>query len=130
MNDGRARDKLYKIARAAESMDLRLYAIRRLGDNNDAQTIDQLIGLYDAEQDVQVKAMLIRTFGESAQKNAIHKLISIARDSQAAISQLAVRMLGRVDPGAEVLEELMLATYALRRLARGLIGSRFTVVRP
>ena len=110
MNDAKARDKLYKIARAAESMDLRLYAIRRLGDNNDAQTIDQLIGLYDAEQDEQVKAMLIRTFGQSSQKNAIRKLISIARESQSIeLRKLAVRVLGESkDPEAlKFLEDLL-----------------------
>ena len=110
LDDPRARAKLYEIARAAESLDLRLYAIRRLGDKNDEKTIDQLISLYDAEQDVQVKATLIRAFGDSSQKNAVRKLISIARESQSVeLRKLAVRMLGESkDPDAlKFLEELL-----------------------
>lgn len=110
IDDPRARAKLYEIARAADSLDLRLYAIRRLGDKNDEQSINQLISLYDAEQDVQVKATLIRSFGDSSQKNAVRKLISIARDSQSVeLRKLAVRILGESkDPEAlKFLEELL-----------------------
>jgi HEAT repeat protein len=110
IDDPRARAKLYEIARAAESLNLRLYAIRRLGDKNDEKTIDQLISLYDTEQDVQVKATLIRSFGDSSQKSAVRKLISIARDSQSVeLRKLAVRMLGESkDPDAlKFLEELL-----------------------
>ena len=110
MDDPRARAKLFDIARTAEALDLRLFAIRRLGEKNDEQTIDQLIGLYDAEKDEQVKAMLIRSFGESSQKNAVRKLISIARDSQSVeLRKLAVRRLGESkDPEAlKFLEELL-----------------------
>jgi HEAT repeat protein len=110
MDDPRARTKLFEIARAGEPMELRLYAIRRLGDKNDEQTVDQLISLYDSETDVQVKAVLIRSFGESKQKSAVRKLMSIARDSPSVdLRKLAVRMLGESkDPEAlKFLEDLL-----------------------
>ena len=103
-------DHLADEAAHAGALDLRLYAIRRLGERNDEQTIDQLISLYDAEKDEQVKATLIRSFGESPQKNAVRKLISIARDSQSVeLRKLAVRKLGESkDPEAlKFLEELL-----------------------
>jgi HEAT repeat protein len=59
---------------------------------------------------VQVKAVLIRSFGDSPQKNAIRKLISIARDSTSVdLRKLAVRMLGESkDPDAlKFLEDLL-----------------------
>ena len=110
MDDPRARAKLFEIARAADSLDLRMYAIRRLGDKNDEQTVDQLISLYDSETDVQVKTVLIRSFGDSSQKSAVRKLISIARDSPSVdLRKLAVRMLGESkDPDAlKFLEDLL-----------------------
>ena len=110
IDDPRARAKLYEIARAADKLELRVFAIRRLGEHNDEQTIDQLISLYDSEQDPQVKSTLIRSFGESSNKKAIRKLISIARDPQSVeLRKLAVRMLGESkDPEAlKFLEDLL-----------------------
>ena len=109
-NDPRAQAKLYEVARGMEKLDLRLFAIRRLGERDNAQTVDELIGLYDAEQNVQVKGTLIRAFGESHQKSAIRKLIAIARgDQNVELRKLAIRMLGESkDPDAlKFLEELL-----------------------
>ena len=110
MNDARARAKLYEIARTAEPLELRLYAIRRFGEKNDEQTVEQLVGMYDSESNVQVKAMLIRAFGDSPQKSAVRKLIVIARGDQSVdLRKMAVRQLGESkDPEAlKFLEELL-----------------------
>jgi HEAT repeat protein len=111
VNDPRALAKLYEIARnGTDPVELRLTAIRRLGERNDEQTVEQLVSLYDSEANVQVKAMLIRSFGDSSQKNAVRKLMTIARsDATVDLRKLAVRMLGESkDPEAlKFLEDLL-----------------------
>jgi len=110
MEDPRARAKLYDVARGAEALNLRLYAIKQLGEHNDEQTTQELISLYDGESNVQVKATLIRAFGESQQKAAVRKLIQIARsDPSIELRKLAVRLLGESkDPEAlKFLEDLL-----------------------
>ncbi len=110
MNDPRARAKLYDVARSSDALDLRIYAIRQLRNKDDEQTIDQLVGMYDAEQNVQVRGALLRAFGNSRQKNAVHKLMTIARSDQSVdLRKLAVRYLGESkDPEAlKFLEDLL-----------------------
>jgi HEAT repeat protein len=110
MNDARARAKLYAVARSSDALDLRTYAIRQLRNKDDEQTIDQLVGMYDAEQNVQVRGALLRAFGNSRQKNAVHKLMTIARSEQSVdLRKLAVRYLGESkDPEAlKFLEDLL-----------------------
>ncbi|HEX8178600.1 MAG TPA: HEAT repeat domain-containing protein [Pyrinomonadaceae bacterium] len=110
MNDPRAQAKLYEVARGAEKLDLRLYAIRRLGEHDNAQAVDELLGMYDAEQNVEVRGALIRAFGESHQKSAIRKLIAIARNDQSVdLRKLAIRLLGESKDAEALkfLEELL-----------------------
>jgi HEAT repeat protein len=78
--DPRAQAKLLEIARSNDPVDIRSYAIRVLADRNDDQIIDQLIALYDQEQNQQVRAALLRSFGHSKNKNAVRKLMMIARN--------------------------------------------------
>lgn len=110
VNDPRAQAKLLDIARAGESIDLRGYAIRQLGNKDDEQTVTQLIALYDSEQNLQVKAVLLRAFGDSKHKVAVRKLMTIARnDPSVEMRKMAVRYLGDSnDPEAlKFLEELL-----------------------
>ena len=110
MNDPRARAKLYEVARGSDALDLRTYAIRQLRNKDDEQTIEQLVGMYDAEQNVQVRGALLRAFGNSRQKSAVHKLMTIARSDQSVdLRKLAVRYLGESkDPEAlKFLEDLL-----------------------
>jgi len=110
MKDPRARTKLLEIAGSGDPPDLRLFAIRRLGDKDDEQTVAQLIAMYDGEANAQVRGALIRAFGDSHQKAAIHKLMAIARNDQSVeLRKLAVRLLGESkDPKAlKFLEDLL-----------------------
>lgn len=111
IDDPRAQAKLAEIAKqATENIDLRLSAIRGLGNHDNPQMTAELIGMYDAEPNVQVRAALIRAFGDSNDKAAVRKLISIARsDSSVDLRKLAVRKLGESkDPEAlKFLEELL-----------------------
>jgi HEAT repeat protein len=108
--DPRAQIKLYEIARSAEPVDLRLYALRQLGDKDDEQTVNQLVGMYDSEQNPQVRMMLLRGFGDSKHKSAVRKLMLIAKNDQSVeMRKLAVRYLGESkDPEAlKFLEDLL-----------------------
>jgi HEAT repeat protein len=109
-SDPRARAKLFEIARGNEALELRGFAIRRLGDQDDEQTINQLVSMYDSEQNPQVRATLLRAFGDSKQKSAVHKLMTIARnDPSVELRKTAVRYLGESkDPEAlKFLEDLL-----------------------
>lgn len=110
INDPRAHAKLLDIARAGESIELRGFAIRQLGNKDDEQTVTQLVALYDNEQNVQVKSALMRSFGDSKHKVAVRKLMTIARnDPSVEMRKVAVRYLGdSKDPEAlKFLEELL-----------------------
>ena len=110
INDPRARAKLWEVARSTDAAELRLYAIRQLGNKDDEQSVDQLIALYDPEPNVQVRAALLRAFGDSRQKSAVHKLMAIARSDQSVdLRKMAVRYLGESkDPEAlKFLEDLL-----------------------
>lgn len=111
INDPRVMDTLYEAARNTANLDIRIQAIRSLGNrDNDPKVTAELINMYDAEQNVQVKAALIRAFGDSKDKNVVKKLIAIARsDSSVELRKLAVRYLGESkDPEAlKFLEELL-----------------------
>lgn len=108
--DPKAYAKLVDIARSGDPLDLRVYAIRQLGNKDDQATVDQLVAMYDAEQNVQVRSALLRAFGDSKQKSAVRKLMTIARNDQSVdLRKLAVRYLGESkDPEAlKFLEDLL-----------------------
>jgi HEAT repeat protein len=109
-NDPRARAKLFEIARGNDAIELRMYAVRQLGEKDDEQTVDQLVAMYDAEQNVQIRTALMRGFGDSKQKSALRKLMTIARnDPSVDLRKTAVRYLGESkDPEAlKFLEDLL-----------------------
>ena len=101
-NDPRAQAKLYEIARGNDSVELRGYAIRQLGEKDDEATVNQLVSLYDAEQNPQIKTSILRAFGDSKQKVAVRKLMTIARNDQSLdLRKAAIRYLGESkDPEA------------------------------
>ena len=108
--DPRARAKLFEIARGNEPIELRGFAIRRLGEKDDEQTVNQLVAMYDTEQNAQVRNALMRAFGDSKQKSAVRKLMTIARnDPSVELRKVAVRYLGESkDPEAlKFLEDLL-----------------------
>ena len=108
--DPRARAKLFEIARGNEPLELRGFAIRRLGEKDDEPTVTQLVAMYDSEQNPQVRTALMRAFGDSKQKSAVRKLMTIARsDPSVELRKAAVRYLGESkDPEAlKFLEDLL-----------------------
>jgi HEAT repeat protein len=111
MNNPRAKTKLYEIARnPAENTTLRRTVIKRIGERNDAQTVELLISLYDAEQNQDIKHTLLNALGESNQKTALRKLMQIARsDASLDLRRRAVQRIGQSkDPEAlRFLEEIL-----------------------
>jgi HEAT repeat protein len=108
--DPRARAKLVEIARGNDAVELRMYAVRQLGEKDDEQSVDQLVAMYDAEQNMQIRMALMRGFGDSKQKSAVRKLMTIARnDPSVELRKAAVRYLGESkDPEAlKFLEDLL-----------------------
>ena len=108
--DPRARARLFEIARGTDAVELRMYAVRQLGEVDDEQTVTQLVSMYDTEQNVQVRTALMRGFGDSKHKSAVRKLMTIARnDPSVELRKAAVRYLGESkDPEAlKFLEDLL-----------------------
>ena len=109
--DPRAVAKLFEIVRNTnEPIELRNYALRRLVDRDDEQTVGQMVALYDGEQNVQLRMGLLRAFGDSKQKSALRKLMAIARnDSSVELRKAAIRYLGESkDPEAlKFLEDIL-----------------------
>jgi HEAT repeat protein len=109
-DDARARAKLFDIAKSADPIDIRSFAIRQLGNKDDEPTVSALVAMYDGEQNVAVRSALLRAFGDSKQKVAVRKLMTIARsDPSVEQRKLAVRYLGESkDPEAlKFLEDLL-----------------------
>jgi HEAT repeat protein len=111
MDNPRAKTKLYDIARnPAENADLRRTVINRIGDRNDAQTVELLISLYDAEQNQDIKRTLLNSLGGSNQKAALRKLMQIARtDASLDLRRQAIQRIGQSkDPEAlRFLEDIL-----------------------
>jgi HEAT repeat protein len=111
MKSPRARARLTEVARSGADTELRGAAIRWLVDGGDSQqTVETLVGLYDAERDAQVKASILRALGESHQKSALRKLMDVARrDASLDLRKMAIRQIGESkDPEAlKFLEELL-----------------------
>jgi HEAT repeat protein len=111
MNSPRARAKLHEIARnPAENAVLRRTVIHRIGERNDAQTVELLISIYDAEQNLDLKRTLLHALGQTGQKTALRKLMQVARtDASLDLRRQAIRQIGESrDPEAlRFLEDIL-----------------------
>ena len=82
------------IARTGETPELRIEAIRRLGNSNRVG-IEDLLQLYSTETNLQIKQALLRSFAESNDPRATPKLFEIARGADAMeLRGYAIRVLG------------------------------------
>ena len=96
-DDVRARTKLFEIARQGDSPELRLEAIRRLGDH-ERISLDDLIQLYSTETNLQIKQGLLRAFANNNDPRARAKLYDIARGNDPIeLRGFAIRQLGEKD---------------------------------
>jgi HEAT repeat protein len=77
-DEPRARAKVWEIARTGDTPEMRIEAIRRLGDHSRV-SLDELLQLYSSEPNVQIKQALLRTFADINDPKATGKLMEIAR---------------------------------------------------
>jgi len=79
-------DKLLEIVRTEKDGELRRLAFTNLqrfsGWSKNVQTVDMLVGLYDAETDEEFKISIIHAFGNIKQEQASRKLLEIAKNDK------------------------------------------------
>ena len=93
-DDPRAHAKLLEVARKGETPELRIEAIRRLGERGKA-SLDDLLQLYTTETNAGIKQGLLRAFSDSNDPRALTKLYEVARSADAPdLRVIAIRGLG------------------------------------
>lgn len=106
----RAQERLLELARTSDDLELRKQAIFWAGRQDDPdQGADGLARLYDAERNEEAKQLLIYKLARLKSKNALRKLMEIARaDASAEMRKRAIFWLNRSrDPeAAQFLREL------------------------
>jgi HEAT repeat protein len=79
-SDARALSKLLEVARTGDNVELRKFALRRLGDKNNESMLDELMSVYQAESDTGVKREILNAFSGMKSPRAKAKLYEIARN--------------------------------------------------
>lgn len=98
---------LLDIARNNPDQKVRLTAIKRLGDQQDEQVVDELMKIYDADRTKEIRGQILRALIESRSPRGIAKVIEIARaGDDIAARQFAIRYLGDKNDAAS-LDELI-----------------------
>jgi len=96
-DDPRARAKILEVARSGETPELRIEAIRRLGDRGKIG-MDDLLQLYTSETDVRIKQGLMRAFADNKDPRAKAKLMEIAHGGDPIeLRKFAIRVVGDRD---------------------------------
>ena len=107
MNTPRGQAKLVEIARSSsDDVELRRYAVRLLGEQNDATSLDELIRLFDSESSPEILSQIIRALSERDEPKAQAKLLDIAR--RGATPQLRMEAIRRIgDRGKGSYDDLL-----------------------
>lgn len=99
----RARDIITGVARSASNPELRLSAVKYLGQRSDPESIKILADMYASTNDVDVRRQILRSLGAA---NARDRLLGVAKSEKSPeLRAIAVQQLGAARGGAE-LEEL------------------------
>jgi HEAT repeat protein len=78
--DPRADAKLLEVARNGDNVELRRYAVRRLGEHNGEAMLDELMRLYQTEKELDVKRDILNAFSDMDSPRAKTKLYEVARN--------------------------------------------------
>jgi HEAT repeat protein len=110
-NDPRADAKLLEVARTGDNVELRRYAIRRLGEHNGEAMLDELMRLYQTEQSLEVKRDILNAFSDMNSPRAKTKLYEIARNTSENIDlrRNVIRRIGERHDAQSV--ELLITLY-------------------
>jgi HEAT repeat protein len=84
-------DKLMEIARTDKDPNIRISAIRRLGEMRQSKTAPQLVSLYSSESEQQVKKAVVDSL---CQQNAAKEVVELARkESDSSMKKMIVERL-------------------------------------
>lgn len=110
-DDPRADAKLLDVARTGDNIELRRYAIRRLGEHNGEAMLDELMRLYQAEQSLEVRRDILNAVSDINSPRARAKLLEIARNTSenADLRRNAIRRIGERHDAQSV--ELLITLY-------------------
>ena len=98
--------KVLEIARSSDDVQLRMAAIRYIGDLNDTASLDELIRIYDADKTKEIRSMVLRALAEREDARARAKIWEIAR--QGETPELRIEAIRRLSDRKEVqLDELL-----------------------
>jgi HEAT repeat protein len=87
--------KVMEIARTSTDIGARQYAIRFIGEMDDAASLDELIRIYDADKTREIRFQVIRALAEREDPRARTKLFEIARQGETPELRIeAIRRLG------------------------------------
>lgn len=93
-NDGNT-DKLMEIARSDKDSNIRISAIRRLGEMRQSKTAPQLASLYTSESEQQVKKAVVDSL---CQQNAAKEVVELARkENDLSMKKVIVERLGHMN---------------------------------
>lgn len=98
--------KVMEIARTSTDVSARQYAIRFIGEMNDAASLDELLKIYDADKTKEIRSQIIRSLADREDPRARQKLWEIARQGDTPeLRYEAIRRLG--DIKSVTLDELL-----------------------
>jgi len=110
--DPRALAKLLEVARTGDNVELRRFALRRLGEKNSEAMLDELMRLYQAERDLDVKREILHAFSDMDSPRAKTKLYEIARNpaEDADLRRTVIHRIGEHRDDAQVVQ-LLISLY-------------------
>jgi HEAT repeat protein len=87
--------KVLEIARTSDDLKSRQYAIRYIGQLNDAASLEELIRIYDADKTTAIRFQILRALSEREEPRARAKLLEIARTGETPELRMeAIKRLG------------------------------------
>ncbi len=101
--------KVMEIARAGDDLATRQYAIRYIGQMNDAASLDELIRIFDADKTKEIRSQIVRALAERQDPRAHAKLFEIAR--QGETPELRIEAIRRLGNGGRVSIDQLLQLY-------------------
>jgi HEAT repeat protein len=111
-DDPRAHAKLLEVARNGDNVELRKFALRRLGEKNNDAMLDELMRVYQSERDPDVKREILHAFSDMESPRAKTKLYEIARNPAEAV-ELRRTVINRIGEGGNDAQavELLISLY-------------------
>jgi HEAT repeat protein len=108
-NTPRGAAKVMEVARTSTDIAARQYAVRFIGEMNDAASLDALIQIYDADKTKEVRSQVIRALADREDPRARAKLFEIAR--QGDMPELRYEAIRRLGDIKEVTLDELLQLY-------------------